>query len=416
MASPDPEVRERALSDFCSAAHHQGDVYACTTASLPFLFALADDPAAPDRASIVALLLSIGRESVDRDDGGIRFAPDGTVSTAYTDSAAMMRDRSDAFVAYAYASDTDPDVRRAACGVRRAAVKGLGLFVDDAARAVGILSSRLSAESGSVQRLLVVETMARPALRLPEARAAATAWLHGLAGDTSADSDIRLAALIHHAGCVPEAIGEGTVPTAIDLLRRVTPASQTKTKAGEKACRGASDACACAPAADTASPEVPQQITAAFADMERHNRVHTPTTSLLRTFHKVLDHRLPERTALLTEQFRCPDPATRYDAIRMAQDLIGSWRGDHAHLVMLIAECLLPEDPVHSRRGGGGPRIARPCKRRGPRGSRRLRRRTSGPHTDRMCGRHRTNRCAAPTRSPSWRWHASMTRARFLGC
>jgi hypothetical protein len=30
------------------------------------------DPTAPDRASIVELLLSIGRESVERDDGGIR--------------------------------------------------------------------------------------------------------------------------------------------------------------------------------------------------------------------------------------------------------------------------------------------------------------------------------------------------------
>ncbi|MFD4693242.1 hypothetical protein [Streptomyces sp. NPDC058463] len=68
MAAADPSVRDKALGHFYSAAHHQGDVHACTTASLPFLFALADDPAAPDRASIVELLLSIGRESVDRDD------------------------------------------------------------------------------------------------------------------------------------------------------------------------------------------------------------------------------------------------------------------------------------------------------------------------------------------------------------
>lgn len=334
MASPDREARERALGDFYSAAHHQGDVYACTAASLPFLFALADDPTAPDRASIVELLLSIGRESVDRDDGGVRFAPDGTSSTSCTDSAAMMRDRSDAFVAYA--SDADPDVRRAA-------IKSLGLFLDDADRAVGILRSRLSAESGIVERLLVVETMARLALRLPAARAAATVWLHGLAGDALADPDIRLAALIHHARCVPEAIDDGTVPTAIDLLRRVVPAPQPKSD--EKVCLAGSGTSACSPAAETASPDTPPQIAAAFADMERHNRVHAPTTALLRTFHKVLDHRVPERTTLLTEQLRSPDPATRYDAIRMAQELIGSWRGNHARLVMLIAECLPPEDP-----------------------------------------------------------------------
>ncbi|MFI5754960.1 HEAT repeat domain-containing protein [Streptomyces sp. NPDC051569] len=334
MASPDPGVRERALGDFYGAAHHQGDVYACTAASLPFLFALADDPTAPDRASIVALLLSIGRESVERDDGGIRFAPDGTVSTACTDSAAMMRERADAFVAYA--ADADPVVRRAA-------IKGLGLFLDDAGRAVEILGGRLPAESGIVERLLVVETMADLALRLPAARTAATVWLDALADDTEAEPDIRLAALVHRARCVPEAIGVRTVPTAIDLLRRLTPAPRTKTD--EKVRGAGSGTCACTSAAETASEGAPPPIVAAFADMERHNRVLAPTTALLRTFHRVLDHRLPERTILLTEQLRSPDPATRYDAIRMAQDLIGTWRGNHARLVMLIADCLLPEDP-----------------------------------------------------------------------
>ncbi|WP_326756383.1 HEAT repeat domain-containing protein [Streptomyces hirsutus] len=336
MASPDPGVRERALGDFYSAAHHQGDVYACTAASLPFLFALADDPATPDRASIVELLVSIGRESVDRDDGGVRCAPDGTISTACTDSAAMMRDRSEAFVAHA--ADVDP-------GVRRAAIAGLGLFLDDADRAVDVLRSRLPAASGIIERLLVVKTMADLALRLPAAWTVATAWLRGLADDASADPDVRLAALVHHARCVPEAVGDDTVPVAIDLLHRLTPAPQPKTDEKLRRAGSGSGTCVCTPAPDTASPDAPPQIVAAFADMERHNRVHAPTTPLLRTLHRVLDHRVPERTTLLTEQLRSPDPATRFDAIDMAQDLIGSWRGNHAHLVTLIAECLLPEDP-----------------------------------------------------------------------
>ncbi|WP_063759517.1 hypothetical protein [Streptomyces sp. NRRL S-37] len=333
MASPDPEARERAFGDFYGAAHHQGDVYPCTVASLPFLFALADDPATPDRASVVGLLVSIGRESVDRDDGCLRFAPDGTASTACADGAAMMRDRPEAFIAYT--ADADPDVRRAA-------IAGLGLFLDDADRAVGVLRSRLSTASGTVERLLVVRTTADLALRLPAARADATAWLRGLADDTSADADVRLAALVHHARCVPEAVGDDTVPAAIGLLRRLTPAPRPESD--EKRCRSGSGTCACTPAPDTASPDTPPQIVAAFADMERHNRVHAPTTPLLRALHKVLDHRVPERTALLTEQLRSPDPAVRFDAIGMAQDLIGSWRGNHARLVTLLAECLLPDD------------------------------------------------------------------------
>ncbi|MEU2600762.1 hypothetical protein ABZ669_27030 [Streptomyces hirsutus] len=141
-------------------------------------------------------------------------------------------------------------------------------------------------------------------------------------------------------------IGDDTVPAAIDLLHRLTPAPQPKT--GEKLRRAGSGTCVCTPAPDTASPDTPPQIVAAFADMERHNRLHAPTTPLLRTLHRVLDHRVPERTTLLTEQLRSPDPATRFDAIGMAQDLIGSWRGNHVRLVTLIAECLLPEDPYTS--------------------------------------------------------------------
>ncbi|MFF4644034.1 HEAT repeat domain-containing protein, partial [Streptomyces sp. NPDC001389] len=100
-----------------------------------------------------------------------------------------------------------------------------------------------------------------------------------------------------------------------------------------------------APADKPPAQDVPPQIAAAFEDLDRHGRVHAPTTSLLRTFHTVLDDRVAERTALLAAQLGSPDPATRYDAIAMAKDLIGSWRGDHTALVALVAQCLLPRDP-----------------------------------------------------------------------
>jgi hypothetical protein len=40
---------------------------------------------------------------------------------------------------------------------------------------------------------------------------------------------------------------------------------------------------------------------------------------------------------LLAEQLRSPDPGSRVDAIRMSAELMKSWRGDHASLVMLVA-------------------------------------------------------------------------------
>ncbi len=337
MTSPDAEAREKAFDDFYGAAHHQGDVYPCTTASLPFLFEMADDPTAPDRASIVELLVSIGREALDRSDG-IYFAPDGTGSTAGADSAAFMREHGDAFIAYA----SDPDLR-----VRRAGIQGLGLFLDDAGKAVGILQDRLPCEKGVTERLLVVQTMADLALRLPDARAAVTALLDTLADETAGSTDIRLAALVHRSRCAPADIAQATVTTAIGLLRELNP--PLPPQSGDPAHRGGSEACVCpADAGPKAVGTVPPQVAAAFADLERRNRVHAPTTSLLRAFHGVLDARLPERTALLTEQLNSPDTATRYDAIRMTQELITSWRGDHTDLVLLLAHCLLPEDPYTS--------------------------------------------------------------------
>ncbi|MET9388518.1 HEAT repeat domain-containing protein [Streptomyces sp. NPDC002928] len=336
MASTDPEVQDKALSHFYSAAHHQGDVYPCTVASLPFLFDMAQDPATPDRASIIELLVSIGRESMDCDVDAVYISPDGTESTAHVDSMALMRESADVFVRCV--ADPEPSVRRAA-------IEGLSLFVDDGDRAVEILCGRLLAESGIVERLLVVRTMADLALRLPAAHAAATAWLDTLADDPTSSPDVRLAALVHRARCAPQDIGRDVVPTATDLLRQLT-APAPESAPGNEACRSGSGEWACTAAAGSpAAQNVLPQVAAAFEALERHNRVHAPTTSLLHTFHAVLDSRVPERTALLTEQLRSPDSATRYDAIRMAQDLILAWRGDHSELVMVLAHCLLPEAP-----------------------------------------------------------------------
>lgn len=110
---PDPEVRDKAFNDFYNAAHHQGDVYPCTAASLPFLFTMVDDSATPDRASIVQLLLSIGRESADRGDG-VYYSPEGTESTAGADSLALICERADIFISHS--NDPDPSVRQ--CGDR----------------------------------------------------------------------------------------------------------------------------------------------------------------------------------------------------------------------------------------------------------------------------------------------------------
>ncbi|WP_405419223.1 hypothetical protein [Streptomyces erythrochromogenes] len=211
MASSDDEIREKAFSSFYGAAHHQGDVYPCTVASLPFLFGMADSSSTPDRASVVALIVSIGREAVDRDEaGGVWIGIDGEETTAYQDAAALIRGRGEVFVGYA----CDPDAR-----VRSAAIAGLGLFLDDAERAVGVLRDRLDAENGIMERLLVIRTMGDLALRLPAAQHPVRAWFDLLADGSAVDADVRLAALVQRARCVPfPGAAPRRVPAAARLL------------------------------------------------------------------------------------------------------------------------------------------------------------------------------------------------------
>ncbi|KOX28630.1 hypothetical protein ADL06_13695 [Streptomyces sp. NRRL F-6491] len=334
MVSPDPDVRKEAFGSFYDKALHQGSVYSSTVASVPFLFAMADDPATPDRAEVVALLLGIGREAVDAEEiCAVVRGDDGEDSTVCPDTANLMREHADAFIAYG----ADPDPR-----VRRAAIEGLGLFLDDAEQAIALLRERLTEESGATERLLVVRTMADLALRLPAAAAPARAWFDALADSGGTDPDTRLAALVHRARCAPDSIDDQTVPAVIGLLRQVTPAPLPESDRAREG-RDSSHPCTCETGPEP-DPGVPGHISAAFDDLERHGRVHASTTPLLTALHEALGARFDDRKALLTEQLRSPDRATRYDAIDMARRLVTSWRGDHVSLVRLIGDCLLPGD------------------------------------------------------------------------
>lgn len=323
LRSPDAEERHEALNRFYSAVHHQGSVYPPTAASLPFLFELATDDATPDRAAVVALLVSIGRESLDRG-----FEDDGTEIEYYppmgcAQAIAFLRERSAKFVELA--RDPEPDVRLAA-------IPGLGLFLDDAEQALAVLRERLVAERDVEARLRIVEAAAISALRLPEAFHQVMEWLAGLAADPAQGPVTRLAALVQRTRCAPDKISEDVVPTAVDLLReinRTTPARNI----------------APTPSRPTVSTDtVAPQIVAAFEDLDRHTRVHAPTTALLRTFHETLEARVFERVAVLAEQLRSPDAGSRLDAIRMCGELVHAWRGDHTRLLLLVADQLTTTD------------------------------------------------------------------------
>lgn len=323
LRSPEAEERRKALDRFYGAVHHQGSVYPPTAASLPFLFGLAADSATPDRAAVVALLVSIGRESLDRgfeDDGTeVEYYP----PTGYGQAVAFLRDRGAEFAEFA--RDPDPDVRLAAIPV-------LGLFLDDADRAAAMLRERLDAERGLAARLRIVQAAATLALRVPTASQQVMDWLGGLAADPDQGPATRLASLVQRARCAPDEIGEDVVPAAVGLLRetsRALPVGQIAPIPSR-------------PAPPT-NPVAPQ-VVAAFEDLDRHTRVYAPTTGLLRTFHETLGARVTERTALLAEQLNSPDPGARLDAVRMSGELMRTWRGDHTQLLLLVTGQLGTDD------------------------------------------------------------------------
>ncbi|MEU8125234.1 HEAT repeat domain-containing protein [Spirillospora sp. NPDC049024] len=324
LRSSDSEERQKALGRFYGAVHHQGDVYPCTTASLPFLFELADDVTTPDRSDIVELLVSIGSQALDRCNGQYG------ANEEHVEAVAAMRSRAETLIRFT----GDPDV----C-VRRAAIPGLGSFIDDVDRASTVLRGRLPAEPSIVEQLLIVEAMAILALRLPErAEAQVMAWFTELAADPTTAPQTRLAAVVQRARCAPERIDDGTIATAINLLRELEDAAVT----AEAWCDPPR------PASPTASEdEAPPQVVAAFEDLERHRQLHSLTTDLLHTFHSTLAAKVPQRTALLAEQLCSRDLGSCLDAIRMGAGLMKSWRGDHARLINLVAEHLnAPHDQV----------------------------------------------------------------------
>ncbi|WP_236062344.1 hypothetical protein [Actinacidiphila acididurans] len=253
LRSPDAEERSKALDRFHGAVHHQGSVYPSTAASLPFLFELATDRAMPGRAAVVALLVSIGRESLDRgfeDDGTeIEYYP----PMGFAQAVVSLRERDAEFAELV--RDPDPDVRLAA-------IPGLGLFLEDADRAAALLRERLAAERGTPTRLRIVEVAATLALRLPAASQQVTDWLAGLAADRAQGPATRLAALVQRARCAPDEIGEDVVPAAVGLLRETVRALPVRPIAP-------------APSRQAAPTNAaPPQIVAVFEDLDRHTRVY----------------------------------------------------------------------------------------------------------------------------------------------
>ncbi|MEU9848057.1 PBS lyase [Streptomyces sp. NPDC047985] len=352
LASDDPVLREAALDGMYGAVHHQGEVYACTLACIPFLFELVVDPGIQDRGSIVELLTSIGGIDLGEDDedeiaeeeieGAANYA---MAATAVTAGAGVFCE---------LMADEDP-------GVRLAAPLALAGLHAHPSRVLALLRERLPVEPSEEVRLALVEAAGRVALRHRSLAGQAAGWLTRLTGE-GFPPGLRLAALAQLARCAPDALPGDVVRMVTGLLRqlRQTPAWRSAPAAygtGETRPGPAADVIAAldAPAEASGAGEPGSEERAVPAARPGQARALSGegvvartapwTADLLRTLHTGLDDRVAERTALLSDQLRSPDHQQRIDALRMSSALIRVWRGSYDELVRLVGEQLATPEP-----------------------------------------------------------------------
>ncbi|MFE3370364.1 HEAT repeat domain-containing protein [Streptomyces sp. NPDC059173] len=367
LASADPAERETALDGMYGAVHHQGDVYACTLACIPFLFELVADPGVQDRGGVVELLTSIGGFDLDEDD-------EDEIEDVANYAMAAAAVTAGAGVFFELIADEDP-------GVRLAAPLALATLHRQPVRVLALLRERLPVEPDEEVRLALVEAAGRVALRHRPLAERAGKWLGMLA--SRADSPgLRLAALAQLARCSPDGLPGDVVPVVSGLLREMRSAPQEPGSTKEHAAPGAGpDPAAGGPPGGTAAregdepesgpdpapdaePVDPEPV--ASAENGRGEQVAAPTlvgrlrslsaqenagqgapwaTDLLRTLHVGLDDRVGDRTALLADQLRSPDRRQRIDAVRMTGGLIRAWRGSYEEVVALVGEQLSDPEP-----------------------------------------------------------------------
>ncbi|MCX5399736.1 PBS lyase [Streptomyces sp. NBC_00102] len=343
LASADPAQRERALDGMYGAVHHQGDVYACTLACIPFLFELVADPSVAERGSIVELLTSIGGIELDEDDEEELDEDEIEGAANYAMAAAAVCAGAEVFVGLLADADR---------GVRLAAPLALATLHADPPRVLALLRKRLPAEPDEEVRLALVEAAGRLALRHDTVADTAAHWLSRLAMQEYAPG-LRLAALAQLARCAPGALPVDLVPRVADLLRALRAAHPPSGPAARAAAKAAAESAAEAASRDGAhAPTLIGQLRALQA-AEEAGRSAPWAADLLRTLHGALGDRVEDRVALLADQLCSPDEAQRLDAVRMSGGLIRAWRGSYDEVVRLLGG-LLTEPDLRLRDAVGG--------------------------------------------------------------
>src|SRR5688500_11216245 len=129
LVSDDPAVREAALDGMYGAVHHQGDVYACTLAAVPFLLEAAGQRRLPGRGGVLRLLAGIGAaEEDDLDYEDDVEDEDGEPVMFFRAARHAVAAGSPLFLRLL--ADSDPEVRQAAPEALLTSRTGVGPLVE----------------------------------------------------------------------------------------------------------------------------------------------------------------------------------------------------------------------------------------------------------------------------------------------
>lgn len=334
LVSDDPAVRERALDAMYGAVHHQGDVYECTLAVVPFLLEAAANPALPGRAAIVSLLASIGGEyehdAFDDEEELDEFSK-ALMDRCETPGATLFRNEARLAVAAAV-----PELMElladAAAEVRTAVPRALLTCQDGAGPVVATLQRRLPAESDTTAKATIVDVVGSFGKRAAVGRAAGVdpdaveSWLAEVASGSQQSPHVRLAAVGKLAGWAPTRLPLD-IPSIGELLRAGYAAGTPPVQ----------------PAGFTTDTLVGAIRT--MWEQQATGRRAPDAAAVVRELSTSLGERVDDRVELLATLLRAPEWEARHDAVYPARTLIQDWRGDFEELVFLLGEQLADAEP-----------------------------------------------------------------------
>ncbi|GAB1691461.1 hypothetical protein KRM28CT15_32640 [Krasilnikovia sp. M28-CT-15] len=212
LLDTDRAVREGALEVMYGSVHHQGDVYECTVAVVPFLLRIVADRRRPGRATLVELLASIGNAGYAGALTDLESRANQAVSAAYPMWLELL-------------SDHVPAVRTATCTAVLACR-------DRATELPTALRNRFAGEGDARTRAAIVDAVAELAKRAGDG-AAPGSWLAEVyTGDP--DPGVRMTALAQATALTAHGGPPVTVEESLALLTGLGTAPRSRMDLGAR--------------------------------------------------------------------------------------------------------------------------------------------------------------------------------------